>query len=165
MPPKKTKKRMRKVSLGFIDLGADEYPEPGKDYPIVNAASRVVAALPVPDSEFKLLRLQLLSLYIEDLPDFTNKNEALLKLGAHTRTRESVGNREELSFVLEFNVTDPAARVNSVTTILTGSIDPSRLRQVCEDQAGLTLGLGIGDERPPVRDAGDIDQRVRLSRR
>ncbi len=47
---------------------------------------------------------------------------------------------------LEFNVTDPAARSNSVTTILTGSIDPDRLRQICEDQAGLTLGLGIGDE-------------------
>jgi alanine-glyoxylate transaminase/serine-glyoxylate transaminase/serine-pyruvate transaminase len=47
---------------------------------------------------------------------------------------------------LEFNVTDPAARANSVTTVLTGSIDPSRLRQICEDQAGLTVGLGIGDE-------------------
>ena len=47
---------------------------------------------------------------------------------------------------LELNVTDPAARANSVTTVLTGSIDPARLRQICEDQAGLTLGLGIGDE-------------------
>ena len=47
---------------------------------------------------------------------------------------------------LELNVTDPAARANSVTTVLTGSIDPARLRRVCEDQAGLTLGLGIGEE-------------------
>jgi alanine-glyoxylate transaminase/serine-glyoxylate transaminase/serine-pyruvate transaminase len=47
---------------------------------------------------------------------------------------------------LELNVADPAARSNSVTTILTGSIDPSRLRRICEEEAGLTLGLGIGDE-------------------
>jgi alanine-glyoxylate transaminase/serine-glyoxylate transaminase/serine-pyruvate transaminase len=47
---------------------------------------------------------------------------------------------------LELNITDPAARANSVTTILTGSIDPNRLRQICETQSGLTLGLGIGDE-------------------
>lgn len=106
MPSKKTKKRMRKVSLGFVRLGADEFPEPEKDYPLVTASSRDVGALPAPDTEFKLLRLQLLSLYIEDLPDFTNRNEALLKLGAHTRTREDVSNKEELSFALEFNVLD-----------------------------------------------------------
>jgi alanine-glyoxylate transaminase/serine-glyoxylate transaminase/serine-pyruvate transaminase len=47
---------------------------------------------------------------------------------------------------LELNVTDPAARANSVTTVLTGSIDPNRLRRVCEEEAGLTLGLGIGEE-------------------
>ncbi len=47
---------------------------------------------------------------------------------------------------LEFNVTDPAARSDSVTTVLTGSVDPTRLREICDDQAGLTLGLGIGDE-------------------
>ncbi len=47
---------------------------------------------------------------------------------------------------LEFNVTDPAARADSVTTLLTGSIDPARLRQICDQQAGLTVGLGIGNE-------------------
>jgi alanine-glyoxylate transaminase/serine-glyoxylate transaminase/serine-pyruvate transaminase len=47
---------------------------------------------------------------------------------------------------LELNVTDPAARADSVTTILTGSIDPARLRRICEDQAGLTLGIALGEE-------------------
>jgi alanine-glyoxylate transaminase/serine-glyoxylate transaminase/serine-pyruvate transaminase len=47
---------------------------------------------------------------------------------------------------LELNVTDPAARANSVTTILTGSVDPARLRRVCEEQAGLTLGIALGEE-------------------
>lgn len=44
-----------------------------------------------------------------------------------------------------FNITDPAARSNAVTTILTGSIDADHLREICEREAGLTLGLGIGD--------------------
>jgi alanine-glyoxylate transaminase/serine-glyoxylate transaminase/serine-pyruvate transaminase len=52
---------------------------------------------------------------------------------------------------LEFNVTDPAARANSVTTVQTGSIDPVRLRAICDDQAGLTVGLGIGDENGAFR--------------
>jgi alanine-glyoxylate transaminase/serine-glyoxylate transaminase/serine-pyruvate transaminase len=47
---------------------------------------------------------------------------------------------------LELNITDPAARSDSVTTVRTGSVDPGRLRQVCEDEGGLTLGIGLGEE-------------------
>jgi alanine-glyoxylate transaminase/serine-glyoxylate transaminase/serine-pyruvate transaminase len=46
---------------------------------------------------------------------------------------------------LEFNIIEPAHRSNSTTTILTGSIDGERLRQICEQGAGLTLGLGLGE--------------------
>ena len=46
---------------------------------------------------------------------------------------------------LEFNVLDPRHRSNSTTTILTGNIDGERLRRLCEDYAGLTLGIGLGD--------------------
>jgi len=45
---------------------------------------------------------------------------------------------------LELNIIDPAARSNAVTTIRTGSIDARRLREVCEREAGVVLGLGIG---------------------
>jgi alanine-glyoxylate transaminase/serine-glyoxylate transaminase/serine-pyruvate transaminase len=45
---------------------------------------------------------------------------------------------------LGFNVADPAARSNAVTTILTGSVDALRLRAIAEREAGLTLGKGIG---------------------
>ncbi|MCP3855100.1 MAG: alanine--glyoxylate aminotransferase family protein [Actinomycetia bacterium] len=45
----------------------------------------------------------------------------------------------------ELNIGDPNAHANSTTTILTGSIDADRLRQVCSAEAGLTLGLGIGE--------------------
>jgi alanine-glyoxylate transaminase / serine-glyoxylate transaminase / serine-pyruvate transaminase len=46
---------------------------------------------------------------------------------------------------LEFNVVDANHRSNSTTTILTGDIDGERLRRLCEDGAGLTLGIGLGD--------------------
>ncbi|MDA7948219.1 MAG: aminotransferase class V-fold PLP-dependent enzyme [Hyphomicrobiaceae bacterium] len=46
---------------------------------------------------------------------------------------------------LEFNIIDPAHRSDSTTTVLTGSIDAERLCRVCEDGAGLTLGIGLGD--------------------
>ncbi len=45
---------------------------------------------------------------------------------------------------IELNITNPAARSDAVTTVLTGSIDPDRLRDICEQEAALTLGLGIG---------------------
>lgn len=44
----------------------------------------------------------------------------------------------------DFNITDPGARANSVTTVLTGDIDSNRLRRIAEDQAGVTLGIGLG---------------------
>lgn len=46
---------------------------------------------------------------------------------------------------LEFNVLDPDHRSNSTTTILTGNIDGERLRKLCEEGAGLTLGVGLGE--------------------
>jgi alanine-glyoxylate transaminase/serine-glyoxylate transaminase/serine-pyruvate transaminase len=45
---------------------------------------------------------------------------------------------------LSFNIADPAARSDAVTTILTGEIDAQVLRRLCEDELSLTLGLGIG---------------------
>jgi alanine-glyoxylate transaminase/serine-glyoxylate transaminase/serine-pyruvate transaminase len=47
---------------------------------------------------------------------------------------------------LEFNITEPAERSDSVTTVLTGSVNAIRLREICDRQAGLTLGIGLGDE-------------------
>jgi len=46
---------------------------------------------------------------------------------------------------LSFNIADPAARANSTTTVLAGAIDDPRLRKICDGQAGLTLGRGLGD--------------------
>ncbi len=45
-----------------------------------------------------------------------------------------------------FHIADERARSHSVTTITTGRIDANELRRVCEEQAGLTLGLGVGGD-------------------
>ncbi len=45
---------------------------------------------------------------------------------------------------LDFNIIDPVHRSNSTTTILSGSIDSERLCRICEDDAGMTLGIGLG---------------------
>ena len=42
------------------------------------------------------------------------------------------------------NIADPACRSNAVTVVLTGQLDSIRLTEVCENDLGLTLGLGIG---------------------
>ncbi len=46
---------------------------------------------------------------------------------------------------LEFNIIDPVHRSNSTTTVLTGGIDGEQLRLMCERDAGLTIGIGLGD--------------------
>jgi len=44
---------------------------------------------------------------------------------------------------IAFATTDPEARSNSVTTLLTGDIDADELRRICEAEMGLTLGVGL----------------------
>ncbi|MGI9520690.1 MAG: pyridoxal-phosphate-dependent aminotransferase family protein [Hyphomicrobiaceae bacterium] len=46
---------------------------------------------------------------------------------------------------LEFNIRSPRERANSTTTVLTNNIDGERLHRLCEDAAGLTLGIGLGE--------------------
>ena len=46
---------------------------------------------------------------------------------------------------LEFNIRDAVHRSDSTTTILSGSVDSRRLHRLCEEGAGLTLGIGLGD--------------------
>jgi alanine-glyoxylate transaminase / serine-glyoxylate transaminase / serine-pyruvate transaminase len=45
---------------------------------------------------------------------------------------------------LGLNIADAGARSHAVTTVLTRPGDGPRLRRWCEDQAGLTLGIGLG---------------------
>jgi alanine-glyoxylate transaminase / serine-glyoxylate transaminase / serine-pyruvate transaminase len=47
--------------------------------------------------------------------------------------------------VLSFNVSDPASRANSVTTVRVDGADPMALRRYCEEVCGVVLGHGIGE--------------------
>ena len=97
-----SRRKSRKVGLAFVNLGPDTHPEPGKDYALVSAASTDLAERACPNTEYKLLRLQLLNLYVENLPDFANRAEGLLTLEARTRTLEDKSNKEDLAFSLKF---------------------------------------------------------------
>jgi alanine-glyoxylate transaminase/serine-glyoxylate transaminase/serine-pyruvate transaminase len=44
---------------------------------------------------------------------------------------------------ISLNIPDPAYQSNAVTTVRTGSINATELRRRCEDQSGLTLGIGF----------------------
>lgn len=44
----------------------------------------------------------------------------------------------------EMNIPDPAARSHAVTSLRIGKEHGTRLRRWCQDQAGLTLGIGLG---------------------
>lgn len=101
-----SKRKSRKVGLAFVNLGPDAYPEPGQDYALVSAASTDLAERACPNTEYKLLRVQLLNLYVENLPDFANRAEGLLTIEARTRMREDKSNKEDLAFSLKFSVKD-----------------------------------------------------------
>ena len=45
-----------------------------------------------------------------------------------------------------FNVTEAHERSDVVTTVRTGSIDAPRVRRICGDRAGLTIGIGLGED-------------------
>lgn len=45
---------------------------------------------------------------------------------------------------LEFNIADPACRTHAVTTLRMNVGDATALRRWCEQEAGLTLGVGLG---------------------
>ena len=49
---------------------------------------------------------------------------------------------------LKLNVSDPANRSRAVTCILTSNGNGTRIRQWCEETAGLTLGIGLGAAVP-----------------
>jgi hypothetical protein len=106
MPPRKAHRPERPVNLVFVDLKGDERPKSEKLYDVVPASSDLVGklGLPSPASIYRM-DLTLTRLFIEELPDWTKKNEGLLKLQVNTRdpaapTQPPV----DVTFVTEFDV-------------------------------------------------------------
>ena len=59
-------------------------------------------------------------------------------------TRRAVGRWAE-GGALALNITEPAERSNSVTTVLTPGRDPKPLLDYCRAHCGVVLGVGIGE--------------------
>lgn len=61
----------------------------------------------------------------------------------------------EAEGALRLNIKDPASRAHAVTAMRLSGADGTRLRQWCEHQAGVTLGIGLGMAEPgsPEADA------------
>ncbi|WP_376874954.1 pyridoxal-phosphate-dependent aminotransferase family protein [Albirhodobacter sp. R86504] len=57
---------------------------------------------------------------------------------------------------IALNVADPRARSHSVTAARIGNGGAGRLRKWCEDQAGVTLGIGLGMAEPDAPNYGDF---------
>ena len=51
---------------------------------------------------------------------------------------------------LEFAMLEPVERSNSVTTVMTNQVNADRLRAICEEEGGLTLGIGLGESQGRV---------------
>ncbi len=97
----------REIRLGFVDLNGDAYPDASKTYLLKSASDISLAGLSYPEHTMeKRLDLTLISLYIEDLPDFTENNEGLLKIDINTRNPQNINDRKEISSAVEFEVKD-----------------------------------------------------------
>jgi hypothetical protein len=96
------------LDIGFVDLGEHARPRRGVKYPVVSAADDRLEQIEYPmDTDFKRLNVDLYSLYIDDLPDFTNKNECLLKISVNTRDPQNIeSSPQDASTAISFKVKD-----------------------------------------------------------
>jgi alanine-glyoxylate transaminase/serine-glyoxylate transaminase/serine-pyruvate transaminase len=85
------------------------------------------------------LRKALDLLLAEGLPHAARRHALLAEA-----TRRAVARWAEPG-ALAFNVTEPAERANSVTTVLTPGLDPKPLLDYCRFQCGVVVGVGIGE--------------------
>ena len=85
------------------------------------------------------LRKALDLLLAEGLPHAARRHALLAEA-----TRRAVARWAE-GGALAFNVTEPAERGNSVTTVLTPGLDPKPLLDYCRFQCGVVVGVGIGE--------------------
>ncbi len=98
----------RALQLGFVDLAGDMHPKTNKRYRIVTASDEVLANLPVPNTPFKRLKVDLYAFYVDDLPDFwSKKNEGLMKISINTRDPQNLhGSDKDATLATNFSVKD-----------------------------------------------------------
>jgi len=101
----------RSLSYGYVNLEGKPAPTTNQDYSVVDTTDGMLSQLPVgPDCDTSTglyaATLQILSLWIEDLPDIVPPNEGLLKLAGRTRTGEDPNIHEGMAVDFNFNVRD-----------------------------------------------------------
>jgi alanine-glyoxylate transaminase / serine-glyoxylate transaminase / serine-pyruvate transaminase len=85
------------------------------------------------------LRQALDMLFAEGLPNVFRRHRLLAE--AVRRAVDVWSQREAITF----NIIEPGERSDTVTTVLSNSHDPQRLRAYCSENCGVVLGHGIGD--------------------
>lgn len=98
----------RSLELGFIDLESDKRPKTNKRYNVISAGDEKLNELPIPDSQFKILDIDLYSFFVDDLPDFWSKrNEGFLKISINTRDPQNLyGSEKDATLATNFSVKD-----------------------------------------------------------
>lgn len=82
------------LKLGFVDLKGGSTPKENIRYEIVSAGNALLESIAVPQTQYKRLDLDLFAFYIDDFPDFTKKNEGLLKISANTKNPQDLSSTE-----------------------------------------------------------------------
>lgn len=100
--------RTRAIDLAYVDLKDHGRPHRNNLYDVISACDDQVGQQSFPDeTELKRLNIDLYSLYIDDLPDFTHKNEGLLKISVNTRDPQNINNTPtDASVAIYFYVKD-----------------------------------------------------------
>lgn len=80
----------RSLKLGFVDLKQGTRPKQNVKYDLKSAGDHSLEELAVPETVYKRLNLDLYAFYIDDLPDFTKRNEGLLKIAASTKNPQDL---------------------------------------------------------------------------
>jgi hypothetical protein len=99
------------LQFGFIDLAGSHAPKAGVEYSVLDAFDDEIESAPVgrgcgADDVGYLLTLQILTLWIDDLPDIGRVNEGVLKLTGRTRAVDSPEDKIDVSNSLDFRVRD-----------------------------------------------------------
>ncbi|MBM2614995.1 hypothetical protein JIG36_05410 [Actinoplanes sp. LDG1-06] len=98
------------LSFGYVKLDNNVGPNTGHDYPVLDATDASLSGLPIgpgcdATTGLYAVTFQVLSLWIEDLPDF-GSNEVLFKLSGQTRAGEDPNLRVDTAVDFNFRVPD-----------------------------------------------------------
>lgn len=95
----------RAVNLAFVDLTGDKRPKKDKKYHLASVSDEKLLEISYPNENgFRLLSLDLYSLYVDEMPEFWSSYEGLLKITIDTRNPERLNEKKkDASFVTKFN--------------------------------------------------------------